>query len=194
MAVDSYRMRFGALLLCLCHVFRVLTNFLVCGFSQWCGLTVKQGTTAIHEDSATYTVPISSLTMEVEVDTHALYWIALGSSHTCSLLDCFGKQSHMLSTGLLWEAVTHVLYWIALGSDSRTTHAILLTVVSGVSRIDLRVSLFARTLSERGLEDHWNSSRVYFHIFPFNYSKMGIGHMGTRPNTRLQNQWACNKK
>ena len=117
-----------------------------------------------------------------------------GSRHTCSLLDCFGKQSHMLSTGLLWEAVTHVLYWIALGSDSRTTHAILLTVVSGVSRIDLRVSLFARTLSERGLEDHWNSSRVYFHIFPFNYSKMGIGHMGTRPNTRLQNQWACNKK
>ena len=26
-----------------------------------------------------------------------------GSRHTCSLLDCFGKQSHMFSIGLLWE-------------------------------------------------------------------------------------------
>ena len=31
---------------------------------------------AIHEDSAAYTVSTSSLTMEVEAVTHALRWIA----------------------------------------------------------------------------------------------------------------------
>ena len=38
--------------------------------------TVKQGATAIHEDSAVYTVSASCLTMEVEAVTHALRWTA----------------------------------------------------------------------------------------------------------------------
>ena len=36
------------------------------------GFLVKQGATTIYEDSATYTVSASSLTMEVEAVTHAL--------------------------------------------------------------------------------------------------------------------------
>ena len=45
--------------------------------SGW-GFTVKQGATTftIHEDSAAYTVSTSILTMEVEVVTHALRWVA----------------------------------------------------------------------------------------------------------------------
>ena len=47
------------------------------------GFTVKQGATAIHEDSAVYTASASSLTMEVEAVTYALHWIASrGDSHT----------------------------------------------------------------------------------------------------------------
>ena len=39
--------------------------------------------TAIHEDSAAYTVSISSLTIEVEAVTHAIRWIASrGDSRT----------------------------------------------------------------------------------------------------------------
>ena len=50
--------------------------------SGW-GLTVKQGATTIHEDSAAYMVSSSSLTMEVEAATHALRWIASrGDSQT----------------------------------------------------------------------------------------------------------------
>ena len=47
-------------------------------------LTVKQGATTSHEDSAVYTVSTSSLTMEVEAVTHAaLLWIASrGDSRT----------------------------------------------------------------------------------------------------------------
>ena len=45
--------------------------------------TVKQGATTILEDSAAYTVPASSLIMEVEAVTHAVRWIALrGDSQT----------------------------------------------------------------------------------------------------------------
>ena len=39
--------------------------------SGW-GLTLKQGATTIHEDSAAYMVSSSSLTMEVEAATHAI--------------------------------------------------------------------------------------------------------------------------
>ena len=50
--------------------------------SGW-GFTVKQGATTIHEDSAAYAVPTSSLTVEVEAITHALRWIASrGDSQT----------------------------------------------------------------------------------------------------------------
>ena len=38
---------------------------------SWWGFTVEQGSTTIHEDSAAYTVSISSLTMKVEAVTHA---------------------------------------------------------------------------------------------------------------------------
>ena len=54
--------------------------------SGW-GFTVKQGATAIHEDSAAPTVSTSSLTMEVEAVIHALRWIASG-----------GDRSHMPSS------------------------------------------------------------------------------------------------
>ena len=40
--------------------------------SGW-GFTAKQGATSIHEDSVVYSVPTSSLTMEVEEVTHALH-------------------------------------------------------------------------------------------------------------------------
>ena len=40
------------------------------------GFVVKQGATAIHEDSAAFTVSASSLTMAMEAVTHALHWIA----------------------------------------------------------------------------------------------------------------------
>ena len=40
--------------------------------SGW-GFTAKQGATPIHEDSVVYSVPTSSLTMEVEEVTHALH-------------------------------------------------------------------------------------------------------------------------
>ena len=105
-----------------------------------------------------------------------------GSSHTCSLLDCFGKQSHMHSTGLLWEAVTHALYWTALGSDSRTTHAILLTV----SGMDLRVSLFARTLSE-----DWKATAILqgcIFIYPHLVTaklRSAIWEQGLTPHSRI---------
>ena len=47
---------------------------------QWgWGFTVKQDATTIHEDSASYTVSTSSLTMEVEAVTHALRCI----DYTC---------------------------------------------------------------------------------------------------------------
>ena len=50
--------------------------------SGW-GFTVKQGATTIHVDSSAYTVSTSSLTMEMEVVTHALRWIASrGDSRT----------------------------------------------------------------------------------------------------------------
>ena len=44
---------------------------------------------AIHEDSAAYTVSTSSLTMEVEEVTHALRWIASrgNSTHAIILTD-----------------------------------------------------------------------------------------------------------
>ena len=58
--------------------------------SGW-GVTVKQGATTIHEDSAANMVSTSSLTVEV-------------------------------------EAVIHALCWNASRGDSRTTHAIILTV------------------------------------------------------------------
>ena len=40
--------------------------------SGW-GFTAKQDATSIHEDSVVYSVPTSSLTMEVEEVTHALH-------------------------------------------------------------------------------------------------------------------------
>ena len=47
------------------------------------GFAVRQGATAIQEDSAVYTASAFSLTMEVEAVTHALHWIASrGDSHT----------------------------------------------------------------------------------------------------------------
>ena len=50
--------------------------------SGW-GFTVKQGVTTMHEDSAAYEVPTSSLTMETEAVIHALRWIASkGDSQT----------------------------------------------------------------------------------------------------------------
>ena len=50
--------------------------------SGW-GFTAKQGATSIHEDSAAYAVSTSSLTMETEAVTHALYWIiSRGDSQT----------------------------------------------------------------------------------------------------------------
>ena len=43
--------------------------------SGW-DFTVKQGATTIHEDSTAYTVSSSSLTMEGEIVTHGICWIA----------------------------------------------------------------------------------------------------------------------
>ena len=43
--------------------------------SGW-GFTVKQGGRTVHEDSVSHRVTTSSLTMEVEVVTHALQWLA----------------------------------------------------------------------------------------------------------------------
>ena len=43
--------------------------------SGW-GFNVKQGATTIHEDSAAYTVSTSSFTMEAEVVTNTLRWMA----------------------------------------------------------------------------------------------------------------------
>ena len=55
--------------------------------SGW-GFTGKQGATTIHKDSAAYTISTSSLTIEVEVVTHALRWIASrgGSQTTHAIL------------------------------------------------------------------------------------------------------------
>ena len=43
--------------------------------SGW-GFTVKQGGRTVHEDSGAHRVTTSSLTMEVEVVTHAIQWLA----------------------------------------------------------------------------------------------------------------------
>ena len=43
--------------------------------SGW-GFTVKNVGRAVHEDNGAHRVTTSSLTMEVEADTHAIQWLA----------------------------------------------------------------------------------------------------------------------
>ena len=74
--------------------------------SGW-GLTVKQGVTTIHEDSAVYTVSTSGLTMEVEAVTHALRWIASrGDSRTTHGISLTDSMS--LLQKVKWEVHTVV--------------------------------------------------------------------------------------
>ena len=49
----------------------VYIDGLVTKDKSWWGFIVEQGATTIHDDSAAYTVSISSLTMKVEAVTHA---------------------------------------------------------------------------------------------------------------------------
>ena len=77
--------------------------------SGW-GFTVKQGATAIHEDSAACTVSAPSLTMEVEAVTHVLHWIASrGDSQTTH--DILLTDSMSLLQKVEWEAQTGMCQW-----------------------------------------------------------------------------------
>ena len=81
---------------------------------QWGWVTVKQGATTIHEDSAAYTISTSKSTMKVEAVTHALRWIASRgdsrthmSSHSQIQWVCFKKWK------VEWEAQTGMWQWSA---------------------------------------------------------------------------------
>ena len=79
--------------------------------SGW-GFTVKQGATAIHEDNAAYTVSTSSLTMEVEVVTHALRQTALkGDSQTTHAIILTDWMSLLQKVKVEWEAKIGMHQW-----------------------------------------------------------------------------------
>ena len=71
------------------HDFVIYTDGSVTRDRSGWGFTVKQGGRTVHEDSGAHRVTTSILTMEVEVVTHALQWLAFHpdhggrSSHTC---------------------------------------------------------------------------------------------------------------
>ena len=79
--------------------------------SRW-GFTVKQAVTTIHEDNAAYTVSTSSLTMEVEVVTHALRQIALkGDSQTTHAIILTDWMSLLQKVKVEWEAKIGMHQW-----------------------------------------------------------------------------------
>ena len=79
--------------------------------SRW-GFTVKQAVTTIHEDNAAYTVSTSSLTMEVEVVTHALRQIALkGGSQTTHAIILTDSMSLLQKVKVEWEAKIGMHQW-----------------------------------------------------------------------------------
>ena len=74
--------------------------------SGW-GFTAKQGATTIHEDSATYTISTSSLTMEVETVTHVFRGLPQEVTFTSHMLSSSQIQSACCTKCKVeWEAQT----------------------------------------------------------------------------------------
>ena len=101
--------------------------------SGW-GFTVKQGLTAIHENSAVYTILTSSFTMELEAVTHTLRWIASRGdcqiTHTIILTACYKKCK------VEWEAQTGMCRWSTSTFETSCGCTALHAGVKGNDRAD----------------------------------------------------------
>ena len=133
--------------------------------SGW-DFTVKQGATTITEDSAIYKVLTSSLTMEVEAFTHALWWIVSEvTDGQYMLLSSQIQWACYKMWKVEWEAQTSI--YVSAGhppvdAKPRTSHHWLPAQERGLERESAQQrkcsTIFLERMREghRQADEHWN--------------------------------------